>query len=606
MVQSKTNRVLSFLLALAVLASFSCFFCTQTAYAESDGEWQYKIMADGTAEITGYIGTSSSVTIPAKVGGKTVSTITTLCSNNFKSKITSVTFSSGIKTISNAAFSDYINLQRVTLPDTLKSIGSSAFYGCSSLAGITLPSSVSYIGEAAFANCSSLLSANLTCIATTLPARLFDTCPALSTVTLPAYIDAIGANAFSGCSSLKSISIPDSVKTIGTGAFLGCTSLASVKLPYEVKTIEEYAFSKCSSLSTVFVPNKIKTIKNEAFSYCSNLRSVYISPSVTVINTSVFLGCEHLETVVFGGEYITISKIFDLAAHPIVYYPAKYASSWKNYSDAETKSYNNTTSISVSGTSKLSPGDKTQLKIVCNPSSGSFSNVYSIICSDTSVVSVSETGLVTAKSAGKATITVVDVSGTTGTFVVTVKPAKPTNLTITPRSTSSVDLSWKNVNAAGYYIYRSTKKSSGFKKIDTVAGTSYTDKGLTKGKTYYYKVVAYTNTSDGVVTSDASAVKSIKVTSPAPSTISASKVKSGTAKITWGKANGASGYEVYMATKKNGSYTKAATITNGSTLTYKKTGLTAKKTYYFKVRSYITVNGTKVYSPFTKIVSVKV
>ena len=606
MVQSKTNRVLSFVMALVMLASLSCFFCTQRASAEADGEWQYTIMADGTAEITGYIGTSPTITVPAKIADKVVSTVTTLCSNNFKSRITAVTLSSGIRNLSGGALSDYVNLERVTLPDTLTSIGSNAFYGCTSLAAITVPTNVSVIGEAAFANCTSLLSANLTCIATNIPARLFDGCTALSTVTLPAYIDNISANSFSGCKSLKSISIPDGVKTIGSSAFLGCTSLASVKFPYELKTIEEYAFSKCESLTSIFIPNKIKTIKTEAFSSCSSLRDVYISPSISVINTGIFQGCEDIEKVVFGGEYITISKIFDLAAHPTVYYPAKYVSSWKNYADVATKSYTNTTSIKVSGSATMAPGEKKQLKIVCNPSSGSFSDVYSIMTSDSGVASVSADGMVTAKKAGKTTITVTDVSGTTGTFTITVKPAKPTDLTATPRSTSSIDLKWKDTGATGYYIYRATKKNGTYKKIDTVLTNSYTDKGLTKGKTYYYKVEGYTNAGGGVVKSDKSAAASVKVSAPAPSTVSAKKAKSGVATVTWGKSNGATGYEVYMASKKSGEYSKVATITNVSTLSYKKTGLTAKKTYYFKVRSYVTVNGTKVYSPFTKIVSVKV
>lgn len=606
MVQSKTNRVLSFLMALAVLASLSCFFCTQRASAETDGEWQYSIMADGTAEITGYIGTSSSITVPAKVNNKVVSTVTALCTNNFKSRITAVTLSAGIRNISTSALSDYVNLERVSLPDTLTTIGTTAFYGCTSLAAVTVPASVSSIGDAAFANCTSLLSANLTCIATNIPSRLFDGCVSLSTVTLPAYIDSIGSDAFSGCRSLKSISIPDGVKTIGSSAFIGCTSLASAKLPYELKTIEEYAFSKCESLTSVFIPNKIKTIKTEAFSFCHSLREVYISPSISVINTGIFQGCEDIETVVFGGEYVTLSKVFDLAAHPTVYYPAKYSTSWKNYVDVATKSYTNTTSIKVSGSSTMTPGDKDKLKIVCNPSSGSFSDVYSIVSSDSSVATVATDGTVTAKQAGKTTITVTDVSGTTGTLTITVKPAKPTELTATPRSTSSVDLKWKSTGATGYYVYRSAKKNGTFKKIDTVLTNSYTDKGLTKGKTYYYKVVGYTNAGGSVVTSDKSKAVSIKVSAPAPSTVSAKKAKAGVATVTWGKSNGATGYEVYMATKKSGNYTKVATITNVSTLSYKKTGLTAKKTYYFKVRSYVTVNGTKVYSPFTKIVSVKV
>lgn len=606
MVQSKTNRVLSFLMALAVLASLSCLFITQRAYAESDGEWQYNVMADGTAEITGYIGTSSTITVPSKVNNKVISTVTNLCSNNFKSKVTSVTFSAGIRTLSASVLSDYSNLERVILPDTLTTIGANAFYGCIKLSGVTIPTNVSSIGDAAFANCTSLLSVNLTCIAKNIPARLFEGCTSLSTVTLPAYIDDIGANAFSGCRALKSISIPDGVKTIGNSAFLGCTSLASVKLPYELKTVEDYAFSKCESLSEVFFPNKTKYIKTEAFSNCTSLKNVYISPSVTIINKNAFLGSKALETVVFGGEFINITSIFDLGAQPTVYYPSKYSSTWDSYTDEIKKVYSNAINISISGSSTMSPGDKKQLKITFNPSSGSFNDVYSIVSSDSGVASVATDGTVTAKQAGKTTITVTDVSGTTGTFNITVKPAAPTELTVTPRSTSSVDLKWKNTGAMGYYVYRSTKKNGTYKKIDTVLTNTYTDKGLTKGKTYYYKVESYTNAAGSVVTSDKSKAVSVKVSAPAPSTVSAKKAKKGVATVTWGKSNGATGYEVYMATKKSGKYSKVATITNVSTLSYKKTGLTAKKTYYFKVRSYVTVNGAKVYSPFTKIVSVKV
>ena len=254
----------------------------------------------------------------------------------------------------------------------------------------------------------------------------------------------------------------------------------------------------------------------------------------------------------------------------------------------------------------METGDKTTLKITSSPMSGSFSSVYSITSSDSGVASVTSEGVVTAKKPGKTTISVTDVCGTVGKLTITVKPGKPTNLTAVPRSTSSVDLTWKDTGATGYYVYRSTKKTSGFKKVATVLTNSCTDKGLTKGKTYYYKVEGYSNAGGSVVTSDKSAVVSIKVSAPAPSTVSAKKTKAGVATIKWGKSNGATGYEVYIATSKNGKFSKAATITNVSTLSYKKTGLTAKKTYYFKVRSYVTVNGTKVYSPFTKVVSVKV
>ena len=53
-------------------------------------------------------------------------------------------------------------------------------------------------------------------------------------------------------------------------------------------------------------------------------------------------------------------------------------------------------------------------------------------------------------------------------------------------------VSWEPVEGATkYYVYRSTKKSSGYKKVATVEdGESYTDSKAKKGTTYYYKVVA--------------------------------------------------------------------------------------------------------------------
>ena len=55
-----------------------------------------------------------------------------------------------------------------------------------------------------------------------------------------------------------------------------------------------------------------------------------------------------------------------------------------------------------------------------------------------------------------------------------------------------IRITWKKVSGAnGYYIYRSTKKKSGYKKIHVVKKgktQSYLDKKARKGKTYYYKI----------------------------------------------------------------------------------------------------------------------
>ena len=48
----------------------------------------------------------------------------------------------------------------------------------------------------------------------------------------------------------------------------------------------------------------------------------------------------------------------------------------------------------------------------------------------------------------------------------------------------------KVAGAKKYVIYRSTKKNKGFVAVGTTKKTSYVDKKVKKGKTYYYKVVA--------------------------------------------------------------------------------------------------------------------
>lgn len=71
----------------------------------------------------------------------------------------------------------------------------------------------------------------------------------------------------------------------------------------------------------------------------------------------------------------------------------------------------------------------------------------------------------------------------------------------------------KVAKAKQYVVYRSNKKSSGFQKIGITKTTTYVDKTVKKGKTYYYKVVAIgagANGLKGDLVTNASPVKSIK------------------------------------------------------------------------------------------------
>ena len=92
-------------------------------------------------------------------------------------------------------------------------------------------------------------------------------------------------------------------------------------------------------------------------------------------------------------------------------------------------------------------------------------------------------------------------------------------------------------------------------------------------------------------------------------TVSGVKVKNSSKKtvtVSWKKVKGATGYVVYRSTKKNGTYKAIKTITKGSTTKYKNKKLKKKKTYYYKVRAVKKSGNKKIYSAYSKTVSVKI
>lgn len=94
-------------------------------------------------------------------------------------------------------------------------------------------------------------------------------------------------------------------------------------------------------------------------------------------------------------------------------------------------------------------------------------------------------------------------------------------------------------------------------------------------------------------------------------TVGPSKVKSfsaksskGKVKLTWKKGSGASGYEIYYSTAKDGSYKKLTTVKSGSTTKYSKKMKSG--TYYMKMRPYMTQSGKKLYGSYTSVKQVQV
>lgn len=124
------------------------------------------------------------------------------------------------------------------------------------------------------------------------------------------------------------------------------------------------------------------------------------------------------------------------------------------------------------------------------------------------VVTVSDTGRVTVKGTGAATITI-KTSGTTGfepaekSVTVTVKPTKPV-VTLTSPQKKQVKVTWTKQEGATKYQVRYGRQGKYYyrtcKHIDSQFAKTYTYlNNRTSGKTYYIKVRSITEMPDGTI-----------------------------------------------------------------------------------------------------------
>lgn len=179
----------------------------------------------------------------------------------------------------------------------------------------------------------------------------------------------------------------------------------------------------------------------------------------------------------------------------------------------------------------------------------------------------------------------------------------PTKLSAKSAGKSAINLTWKNVGAGRYSIYRSTNPDSGFSYIRAVTGTSYTDTGLTFNKYYYYKIIPRGTSKDGKrIDGNISSVAASAAICGKPSLTVKAKGKH-IARVSWSRAKDASGYQIYKSAYPNRDFKCINTINGSKKGSRTIRNLKSKKKYYYKVRAYIKRNGKKYYGPFSSVIA---
>ena len=166
---------------------------------------------------------------------------------------------------------------------------------------------------------------------------------------------------------------------------------------------------------------------------------------------------------------------------------------------------------------------------------------------------------------------------------------KTTGLKATAESaTGPVTLSWGKAadDVTGYRVYRYDPDQDKYVYLKSTTSRKYTDEDVTSGKTYQYKVRCYWTIGGTNYYGNYSSVISV-TTPPAKVTEVDTETRSSTyLTLNWKKVSGASGYRIYKYNTSSKSYEKVTTISKGSTVSYKITGLTVATEYQFKVRAY--------------------
>ena len=298
------KKTVSAILAAITVIGLAAF----ASAAEKSGDYEYRILDDGTVQIEKYVGYSEAglLAVPEEIDGRRV------------------------VSIGREAF-QYAKITSVEIGESILSIGDRAFRGCSAVR-IGVTGGDVFIGREAFSNCAQLEEFSLAADNAEICEDAFMYDRALTTFTwVPKDVDAAGTDAVirdrAFCySGLTAITIPGDEVRIGKEAFSQCGSLKNVTVLGSFVNIGESAFAfsgieafRCpnagvletnaagligekafyaSGLKSVVIPACAGKIGENAFTACRNLTDAVIPPTVTDIADNAFIGCDSLSAKV--------------------------------------------------------------------------------------------------------------------------------------------------------------------------------------------------------------------------------------------------------------------------------------------------------------------
>ena len=457
---------------------------TDIDYGSYSLKFEITSVSPAECKVSDLIGYPIEVTIPSTVTiSRTEYSVTSIGDWAFNNcyGLTSIEIPNSVTSIGYRAFYDCTGLKNFTFGDNpqLTSIGDYAFaysqHCYSGLTSIEIPNSVTSIGDYAF-SVSHIGSIEISNSVTSIGYAAFYDCAGLTSITFGdnPQLTSIGDYTFY-CTSLRSIEIPNSVTSIGDYAFYDCNDLTCIEIPNSVTSIGYAAFYDCTSLTSITFGDNPQLTSIGDYAFCvgeynvedSSLTSIEIPNSVTSIGYAAFYDCTSLTSITFG-DNPQLTSIGEEAFH--------YCSSLTSILIP-----NSVTSIGEEAfynCSKLR-------NIICYAEDVPETNSYAFsACPSNMIIYVPENS-------------VEDYKATYPWNKFTILPLNdeendpldaPENLVAETLSTSSIILTWDNVeNALSYNVYQANEL------IANVEKTTFTVDGLEYNTEYCYTVTAVRN-----------------------------------------------------------------------------------------------------------------
>ena len=356
----KINQLLVGALALGVLVSVP--FSVRAAQEEAPGAEPAAILAaeddvqvgdflfrQVTSDsgigysVSGYVGSSVSVTIPTTVtvDGSSYA-VSVVAANAFEGQsIEELVIPAGIDTLEKCAFKNCTKLRSVTINANLSDCvidttytGTyghhdhqySVFYNCGTeaegglsvsfgagvtyvpkylfatayqkgnntyahVSSVSFAASVDEIREGAFYNCFDLEKLELNAdsgVMTIGPSAFYQYLAGaedagevgLRSVILAPNTN-VGKSAFQNNTRLEKVVLGANTAELGEYAFAGCTRLTELKLNEKLQTVGAHAFDGCTSLAALTIPASVNQLGNCAFKNCVKLSSLEIDANLS-------------------------------------------------------------------------------------------------------------------------------------------------------------------------------------------------------------------------------------------------------------------------------------------------------------------------------------